>query len=104
MPNRLLQAIKHDLDEMIHVARCWALGIVDKLVTGPFWRVIEGDEEYLSLYNQIKSMRETFLHWADDATPLLYNDNLFPEIDVPGFVHLSNNKIQCYFHAFQCYL
>ena len=82
-PNRLLQAVKQDMDELIHVAGCRALGIVDKLITGPFWRLIEGDEEYLSLNNKIESMREKLLTWADDATPLLYNEEkLFPEIDV----------------------
>ena len=82
-PNRLLQAVKQDMDEMIHVAGCRALWIVDKLVTGPFWRLIEGDDEYLSLNNRSESMREKFLQWADDATPLLYNEQkLFPEIDV----------------------
>ena len=36
-PNRLLRAVKIDLGIISNIAGCRALGIVDKLITGPFW-------------------------------------------------------------------
>ena len=67
-PNRLLQAVKQDLDELMHVAGCRALGIVDKLVTGPFWQLFEGDEVYLSLNHRIETMKTKCSQWAEVAT------------------------------------
>ena len=42
---------------MVRVAGCRVLGIVDKLVTGLLWRLIEGDEEYLSLNTEVEIVR-----------------------------------------------
>ena len=37
-PNNLLQAVQEDLNEIKNIAGCRALGVIDKLVTGPYWR------------------------------------------------------------------
>ena len=39
--NCLLQAVLKDLKSPYFVAGCKALGIIDKLVTGPFWRYLQ---------------------------------------------------------------
>ena len=36
-PNRLVKAGKEDLTNPIYVASIEALGIIDKLITGPYW-------------------------------------------------------------------
>ena len=35
-PNNLLEAFQEDLNEMKNIAGCRGLGIIDKLVTGPY--------------------------------------------------------------------
>ena len=35
--NRLLQAVLSDLSVPKYIAGCKALGIIDKIVTGPLW-------------------------------------------------------------------
>ncbi len=39
--NRLLKAVSADLKIPRHIAGCIALGLVNKVVTGPLWRVLE---------------------------------------------------------------
>lgn len=40
-PNRLLQAIREDIDNDVNIAGCKALGLIDKHITGPLWRILE---------------------------------------------------------------
>ena len=40
-PNLLLKSIKFDIDEPVYLAGIRALGIIDKVITGPFWRLLE---------------------------------------------------------------
>ena len=40
-PNRLLQVVSRDIVELVYLAGVRALGILDKVVTGPFFRLTE---------------------------------------------------------------
>ena len=40
-PNNLLKAVLEDISNDLFLAECRALGIVDKILTGPLWRIIE---------------------------------------------------------------
>ena len=79
-PNRLLRAVKEDLSEIAHIAGARALGIIDKLVTGPLWRLVEKVDTILDLNEKFQYMQSKFREWAEDATPLLFdadNVNIF---------------------------
>lgn len=39
--NQLLKAVSMDLAVPEHLAGCKALGIINKVITGPLWRVLE---------------------------------------------------------------
>ena len=41
--NKLLKAILDDASNELYIAGCKALGLIDKLITGPLWRVMESD-------------------------------------------------------------
>ena len=43
-PNQLLKAVSADLAVPEHLAGCKALGIINKVITGPLWRVLEDKE------------------------------------------------------------
>ena len=66
--NCLLQAVLRDLKLPSYMAACKALGIIDKIITGPFWRylqlstvsILEMSETYSKMVNQFDS-------WAEDA-------------------------------------
>lgn len=40
-PNQLLKTVSADLSVSEYLAGCKALGIINKVVTGPLWRVLE---------------------------------------------------------------
>ncbi|XP_052225068.1 uncharacterized protein LOC127840695 [Dreissena polymorpha] len=49
--NLLLASVLHDLKEDFFVAGCKALGLVSKLITTPFWNVLENNEISISMFN-----------------------------------------------------
>ena len=59
-PNNLLQAVQEDLNEIKNIAGCRALGVIDKLVTGPYWRKCETVENILDLNPVIDEIHFTF--------------------------------------------
>ena len=89
--NRLLQAVLSDLKVSQYVAGVKALGIIDKVVTGPFWRYIESSSvSILKMSETYSKMKENFEKWSSDAQSVMEADDLlFPEYtntDDPGFV------------------
>ena len=48
-PNNLLLAVQQDLNEIENITGCRALGIINKLVTGPYWRKCETVENIIDL-------------------------------------------------------
>ena len=81
-PNRLLQLVAKDIVEPVYLARVRALGILDKIVTGPFFRLTETAMSVLKLNPHLKRMQECFEQWSTDASPLLDGASLFDK-DVP---------------------
>lgn len=45
-PNRLLQAVHEDIRNPINIAGTKALGLVDKHITGPLWRILESENTH----------------------------------------------------------
>ena len=43
-PNQLLRAVYSDIQVPAFLAGCRALGLVNKIVTGPLWRVLESSD------------------------------------------------------------
>jgi hypothetical protein len=78
--NRLLQSVLNDLKTPCLIASCKALGSVDKIVTGPFWRYLQTSSvSILEMSNVYTKMRCTFQKWSEDAQPVLDNEAiLFP--------------------------
>ena len=48
-PNRLLKAVLEDASNNLYMAGCKALGLIDKFITGPLWRILESDIHILDL-------------------------------------------------------
>ena len=79
--NRLLQAVLSDLKVPQYIAGCKALGLVDKLITGPLWRHLRlSDTSILDMSSVYVRMKEKFEKWAEDAQPILDgSDHLLPQ-------------------------
>ena len=70
--NRLLQAVLADLRDPVCIAGCRALGLIDKVVTGPLWRKLSESSisvlEMGSVYTEMKAM---FDSWSGDSHALI---------------------------------
>lgn len=79
--NQLLQAVLRDLRTPHLVAGCQALGILDKIVTGPFWRHLQTSTvSVLEMSTTYTMMKGKFDEWGCDAQTLIENnDRLFEE-------------------------
>ena len=49
MPNQLLKAIMTDIGVSKYLSGCRALGLVNKIITAPLWRVMESDSRDTSI-------------------------------------------------------
>ena len=82
-PNRLLQVVSKDIVEPVYLTGIRALGILDKIVTGPFFRLTENAKSVLDLNPHLQQMQKCLEQWSQDATPLLEGETLFNEEVVP---------------------
>uniref|UniRef100_A0A8W8MPP0 Uncharacterized protein n=1 Tax=Magallana gigas TaxID=29159 RepID=A0A8W8MPP0_MAGGI len=81
-PNELLKSISFDVNEKVYTSSLRALGIIDKIITGPFWRVIEKTENILDLNPVLLNMKLNLQDLSQDASPLLEGHLVFPEESV----------------------
>ena len=82
-PNNLLKAVSEDMENKVHLAELRALGIIDKLITGPFWRIVNQADNILDLNTPLLKMKQSFERWREDTSPLMDGEPLFEENDVP---------------------
>ena len=75
--NRLLQAVLSDLQVSHYVVGIRALGIIDKVVTGPFWRHLESSSvSILEMSDTYSKMKNKFEEWSKDAQVVMDNEEL----------------------------
>ena len=86
--------VKEDISYELNIAGCRALGIVDKLVTGPFWRLCESVPNILDLNPAIREIQANCLAWTDDASPMLFNQT-------PAFAGASVHRDEVFESLFQ---
>ena len=74
-PNQLLKAVHSDIRVPELVAGCRALGLINKIITGPLWHVLESDNVTILEMNTYFDVLVTKLDaWAQDASRLLQGD------------------------------
>lgn len=70
--NRLLQCVLADIRNPMYIAGCRALGLVDKMVTGPLWRKMqESTCSILGMGNTYCRMKEKFDAWSENSEELI---------------------------------
>ena len=86
--NLKLQSVLHDneSDEVNAIIR--ALGIIFFVVTGPFWKMLHSETEYVDQYKYIQKMLNRFREWSQNSSELLTTKTcIFPDL------HVDNDKI-----------
>ena len=116
-PNHLLKAVKEDVNNSVFLAEARALGIVDKLVTGPLWRIIEDRKNILEINPFLFRLKLKLSDLCKDASPIfsdnhnLFNSNeivlhrdelyekLFENTNDTEFDVLTQQALEIIFHA-----
>ena len=81
LDNKLMSAVYHDLQVLHFRVACQALGLIDKYVTGPLWRMMVKEKEVLNMSKHYQKMYTFFNDCFLDATPFLEGRNsLFPDL------------------------
>lgn len=92
--HRLLQFVLRDLKSPFIIAGCKALGIVDKLITGPFWRHLQTSSvSVLGMSDTYTKMRDSFQMWSEDAQPVVENEALL----FPDTTNFRDDVMDCLF-------
>ena len=94
-PNNLLKAVAEDLSNKVFCAEVRALGIIDKLLTGPLWRLIEAKNSILELNSYIFHLKLRLSDLCKDSSSLLHGQKVFTLPDV--VVHDNDEVYQSLF-------
>ena len=70
--NRLLQSVLKDIKNTAFISGCRALGLIDKIVTGPLWRKLEESSiSVLDMGSTYCEMKNKFDFWSEDSSMLI---------------------------------
>ena len=75
--NNLLKAVSQDLKVESFIAGCRALGLVNKFLTGPLWRLLVKVKNVLSLNKYYQRIEEISMQISEDATEFLKGNVIF---------------------------
>ena len=80
-PNQLLRAVYSDIQVPEYLAGCRALGLINKVVTGPLWRVLESPDISITDMNDYYQVLVSCVdEWSLDASKVLHDEAvLYPE-------------------------
>ena len=75
--NLLLQAVLSDLKQPFIIAGCRALGLIDKIVTGPLWRkLIESPSSILQMSSVYSRIKAKFNEWNGSSCSILLGNDI----------------------------
>ena len=69
--NRLLESLSKSLECPLYISCCRVLGLLAKLITSPFWRIVENCNHVLDLNEQYLHLSEYLGENASDPEPTL---------------------------------
>ena len=71
-PNQLLKTVLADLSTPEYIAGCKAMGIINKMVTGPLWRVLEcKDVTILDMNERFRKFLSCLKDWSSDPSSVI---------------------------------
>ena len=76
--NNLVTCVSNYLNNNVYIAGCRALGIVDKLLTGPLWRQIESTKHILDLNQVWYTCLNNLQIFSEDSSELLEGKSIYP--------------------------
>ena len=77
--NKLLKAVHSDLQIQSYLCGCKAIGLTNKFVTGPLWRLLESGIHILDLNEHYPKMCSLFFDLFVDASDFILGNVIFFE-------------------------
>ena len=101
--NKLLQAVKDDLNNPVYITGCQVLGLIDKIVTGPLWRKLQKVESVLEMSRVYTSIKEKFELWSENPSTVIDGSaTLFDEDDNDRLITESDKVFKCHIDSESC--
>jgi len=95
-PNKLLKSVDELMKNKFNMACVRALGITDKVLTGPLWRIIENVENILAVTPYLITLRDKLDVLRKNALPVLQGSQLFDEGDELIKIHRDDLYTQLF--------
>ena len=77
--NKLLKAVHSDLQIQSYLCGCRALGLINKFVTGPLWRLLEFGIHILDFNKHYQKMCSLFFYLSGHASEFMLDNAIFFE-------------------------
>ena len=77
--NKLPKAVLSDLQIQSYLCGCRALGLINKFVTGPLWRLLESEIHILDLNKHYQKICSLFFDLSADASEFMLGNVIFFE-------------------------
>ena len=69
--------LNEDISNKLYLAEVRALGIADKIVTGPFWRIVENVDNMLEINPYLIQLKVSLSSLSVDASPIFRGEEVF---------------------------
>ncbi len=79
LQNRLLKAVSEDLNNNVFLAGVHSLGIISKLITGPYFKLVGGSVSILDMNPHLHKLQLCLQKLCRNAQPLLEGNAVFDE-------------------------
>ena len=73
----MLSSVHWDLGVIAYHVGCPALGLIEKLVSGPLWTIISKEKHILNMSAHYQDLLSFFEICADDASAFMKGDQTF---------------------------
>ena len=81
--NQLLKAVENDLHNEHYIAGCKSLGLIDKLITGPLWRLLESSVHILDMSHHYQNLLGFFQECSIDASNFMTGELVpFQQVEI----------------------
>ena len=105
-PNQLLRAVLADVRVPEYKAGCKALGIVNKIITGPLWHILESqDISILKMNEKFCHLKSCLESWSHGATGVIFGeavlysdflptkDQIYESLFTPSVYHATAQEL-----------
>ena len=72
-----MSSVHWNLGVIVYGVGCWALVLIEKLVSGPLWKIISKEKQILNMSVHYQDLLSFFEVCADDASAFTKGDKTF---------------------------